>query len=222
MLKRGMAVVKEVKEPQRQVRLLSSCPGGLTCFFCTTSLIEGEAGDRGWDGWTTSLTQWTWVWANSRRWWRTRKPGMLQFMGLQSWTGLSDWTATIYFTFFISDLSPGLVTGAQYPQTASKCALVVLPHAEISLFEQFLFLMLVEGVPTIRVSGSFVLLGLSGPHFCFQREFWHRAPSDMSGWKVILSQKFCCFISVIYERLVFSANKDNGKFQNLKIIKLLG
>ena len=25
-----------------------------------------------------SLTQWTWVWANSSRWWRTGKPGMLQ------------------------------------------------------------------------------------------------------------------------------------------------
>ena len=24
-----------------------------------------------------SLTQWTWVWASSRRWWRTGKPGML-------------------------------------------------------------------------------------------------------------------------------------------------
>ena len=30
-----------------------------------------------------SLTQWTWVWANSRRQWRTVKPGMLQSMGLQ-------------------------------------------------------------------------------------------------------------------------------------------
>ena len=30
-----------------------------------------------------SPTQWTWVWANSRRWWRTRKPGMLQSMGSQ-------------------------------------------------------------------------------------------------------------------------------------------
>ena len=29
-----------------------------------------------------SLTQLTWVWANSRSWWRTRKPGMLQSMGL--------------------------------------------------------------------------------------------------------------------------------------------
>ena len=43
----------------------------------------GEGGDRGWDGWMASLTQWTWVWTNSRRWWRTGKPGMLQFMGLQ-------------------------------------------------------------------------------------------------------------------------------------------
>ena len=38
---------------------------------------------RGWDGWIVSLTQWTWVWANSRRYWRTEKPGVLQSMGLQ-------------------------------------------------------------------------------------------------------------------------------------------
>ena len=41
-----------------------------------------EGGDRGWDGWMASLTRWTGVWANSRRWWRTGKPGMLQSMGL--------------------------------------------------------------------------------------------------------------------------------------------
>ena len=27
----------------------------------------GEGEDRGWDGWMASPTQWTWVWANSRR-----------------------------------------------------------------------------------------------------------------------------------------------------------
>ena len=27
----------------------------------------GEGGDRGWNGWMASLTQWTWVWANSER-----------------------------------------------------------------------------------------------------------------------------------------------------------
>ena len=35
------------------------------------------------DDWMASSTQWTWVWANSGRWWRTRKPGMLQSMGSQ-------------------------------------------------------------------------------------------------------------------------------------------
>ena len=44
---------------------------------------EGEVNDRGRDGWLASLTQETWVWANSRRWWRTEKPGMLQSTGSQ-------------------------------------------------------------------------------------------------------------------------------------------
>ena len=37
----------------------------------------------GWDGWMASLTRWTWVWASSRSWWWTGKPGVLQSMGLQ-------------------------------------------------------------------------------------------------------------------------------------------
>ena len=44
---------------------------------------RGEAGNRGWDGWMTSLTGWTWVWVNSRSWWWTGRPGMLWFMGSQ-------------------------------------------------------------------------------------------------------------------------------------------
>ena len=35
-------------------------------------------------GWMASPAQWTWVWASSRRWWRTGKPGVLQSMELQS------------------------------------------------------------------------------------------------------------------------------------------
>ena len=30
-----------------------------------------------------SLTQWTWVWVNSRGWWWTGRPGVLQSIGLQ-------------------------------------------------------------------------------------------------------------------------------------------
>ena len=32
------------------------------------------------------------VWVNSGSWWWTGRPGMLRFMGSQSWTWLSDWT----------------------------------------------------------------------------------------------------------------------------------
>ena len=52
--------------------------------WCWERLKAGRKGDdRGWDGWMASPTQWTWVWANSRRWWRTGKPGVLQSMGSQ-------------------------------------------------------------------------------------------------------------------------------------------
>ena len=43
----------------------------------------GEGDDRGWDGWMTSSTWWTWVWVNSGSWWWTGRPGVLWFMGSQ-------------------------------------------------------------------------------------------------------------------------------------------
>ena len=43
----------------------------------------GEGDDSGWDVWMASSTQWTWVWASYRRWWRTGKPRVLQSMGSQ-------------------------------------------------------------------------------------------------------------------------------------------
>ena len=52
--------------------------------------------NRGWDGWMASLTQWTWVWVNSRSWWWTGRPGVLWFMGLQrvrhDWATELNWT----------------------------------------------------------------------------------------------------------------------------------
>ena len=52
--------------------------------WCWGSLkAGGEGEDRGWDGWMAPSTQWTWVWASSRTWWRMGKPGMLQAVGSQ-------------------------------------------------------------------------------------------------------------------------------------------
>ena len=44
---------------------------------------EGVGGNKGWDGWMASLTQWTWVWANARKQCRTEKHGALQSIQLQ-------------------------------------------------------------------------------------------------------------------------------------------
>ena len=52
--------------------------------WCWEGLGTGGYGDdRGWDGWMASSTWWTWVWVNSRSWWWTERPGVLQFMGSQ-------------------------------------------------------------------------------------------------------------------------------------------
>ena len=47
-------------------------------------------------GWMASLTQWTWVWVNSRSWWWTGRSGVLQSIGSQrdttewlNWTELN-------------------------------------------------------------------------------------------------------------------------------------
>ena len=58
--------------------------------WCWERLKAGEeVGNRQWDGWMASLTQWTWVWANSRRWWRTGKPGAAVHEVAKSQTQLS-------------------------------------------------------------------------------------------------------------------------------------
>ena len=62
--------------PDAKSRLIGKRP------WCWERLKAGED-DRGWDGWMVSLTRWTWTWANSRKWWGTRRPRLLQSMGWQ-------------------------------------------------------------------------------------------------------------------------------------------
>ena len=64
---------------------------------------EGEGEHRGWDGWMASPTRWTWVWANSRSWWWTGRPGVLQSVGSQrvghSWATELNWICYNYSLF---------------------------------------------------------------------------------------------------------------------------
>ena len=61
-------------------------------------LKEGREGDdRGWGGLMVSLTQWIWVWVNSRSWWWTGRPDLLQSMGSQlDMTERLNWTDWMY------------------------------------------------------------------------------------------------------------------------------
>ena len=52
----------------------------------------GEGNDRGWDGWMTSLNQWTWVWANSRRYEGQGSLVCCSPWGCKESYTLSDWT----------------------------------------------------------------------------------------------------------------------------------
>ena len=58
--------------------------------------MEGRRrrGNRGWDGWMASLTQWTWVWVDSGSWWwMDREAWRAAVHGVSgSRTRLSDWT----------------------------------------------------------------------------------------------------------------------------------
>ena len=56
---------------------------------------RGERDDKGQNDWMASPYQWTWVWANSGRWWKTGQPGMS--IGLQR-IG-NDWTTAIHYEF---------------------------------------------------------------------------------------------------------------------------
>ena len=53
----------------------------------------GEGGNREWDGWMASETQWTWIWVNSGSWRWTGKPGILQSMGSQRFR--HDWATEL-------------------------------------------------------------------------------------------------------------------------------
>ena len=70
--------------------------------WCWERLKSGEGDDRGWDGWMASPTRWTWVWVNSGSWWRTGRPGVLQFMAWQKvgndWVTELNWTSRTFRT----------------------------------------------------------------------------------------------------------------------------
>ena len=85
---------------------------------------EEKGDDRGWDGWMASLTWWTWVWASSRSWWWTGKPGVLQSMGLQRVR--NDWATELNWTDRLDIFSYSQVMTNYFPSWSGQ---FILPLA---------------------------------------------------------------------------------------------
>ena len=108
----------------------------------------GEGDDRGWDGWMASLTQWTWVWADSGSWWRTREAWRAAVHGVaKSQTRLSNWTRGMHVmvqehAFFLSFLNlfgcagssllPGLFSSRGEWRPLSSCGAQASHHCGFS------------------------------------------------------------------------------------------
>ena len=87
----NQSILKEIipgcslEGPMSKLKLqyLATCweePTHLKRPWCWERVRAGGEGDnRGWDGWTASATQWTWVWVDSGSWWWTGRSGVLQF-----------------------------------------------------------------------------------------------------------------------------------------------
>ena len=81
----------------------------------------GEDG-RGWDGWMTSLTWWTWVWVNSGSWWWTGRPEWL------NWTEWNDYIQNFLLVQFFYPLkttthfenTSGIILDESFPESFRK------------------------------------------------------------------------------------------------------
>ena len=105
----------------------------------------GEGDDRGWDGWMASPTQWTWVWVDSRSWWWTGRPGVLQFMGSQrvghNWVTELNWTDAFSPSYWKSNLFSLKNKRHFWPNKIRKIVLSICPSSSCfsSLFYEFFF-----------------------------------------------------------------------------------
>ena len=91
----------------------------------------GEGDNRGWDGWMASLTQWRWVWVNSKSWWWTGRPGMLRSMGSQR-TG-HDWATELNWTELKSKITNSQSWTASLYTDVAQMAWVWLTWSRISV-----------------------------------------------------------------------------------------
>ena len=97
--------------------------------WCWERLKAGrEGGNRGGDGYIASLIQWTWIWANSWKSWRTSDLGVLQSMGLQrvghNWATELNWEFSPLFHSLFCVVGRETLLTQSSSNPASLCCVV--------------------------------------------------------------------------------------------------
>ena len=143
---------------------------------------EGEGDYRGWDGWIAPLTRWTLVWVNSRSWWWTGRPGVLQFMGSQrvghDWATELNWCTIALYSIrpcfyhqshpllgvVFAFAHPSILSGIISPLISSSILGTYQPEEFIFQCPIFLPFHTVHGVLKARNLKWFAIPFSSGPH----------------------------------------------------------
>ena len=118
--------------------------------------IEGgrEGNDKGWDGWMTSPTRWTWVWVSSGSWWWTGKPGVLQSMGLQrighDWVTELNWTELQSTRLLCPWKSPGKHTRVGFQFLIQGIFLTQGLNPGLLHCRQILYFLSHQGSPSVK------------------------------------------------------------------------
>ena len=117
--------------------------------WCWERLKAGrKGGDRRSGGWMASPTKWTWVWASSRSWWWTGKPGVLQPMGSHrvrhNWATRLNW----WQTDELFDSRP--LFGRQRPQRKEELGVGMVFASKVTWI--WILLMLPSSHVTLSVS----------------------------------------------------------------------
>ena len=114
--------------------------------------VGGEGDDRGRYGWMASPTRWTRVWASSRSWWWTGKPGMLQSKGSQRVR--HDWATELIDSFKPTFFSLSSISFKRLFSFSSLSAIRVVSSAYLRL----LIFLLANLITTCEYSPAFPMM----------------------------------------------------------------
>ena len=134
-----------------------------------------------------SLTQWTWVWVDSRSWWWTGRSGVLRFMGSRrvghNWVGKLNWIELginliclcLSQAHLLSDLSNSTLVDSSYQliyhsasyvsgEKIGGCSVLSYSCFYFQFFSHGSFYYLIE-VINLHLQGVFLLWGREKPYF---------------------------------------------------------